>query len=185
MSPNELVTLFLGEEIFDLTIKESSLYALRNGRQDPQLSREDIAIFIGILVLTSYLTAVNTRSAAAFHGAAPAGGVPFRHQPAVMFVSRSVILCAVMVGLALLALSFYVRPYLQRHHLVTGQKVNSDLFPYGLIAASAATLISRSVGRGEGWEVRGRVRARKREIFGNVQWNAESKVGRNSERKME
>ncbi|XP_043245298.1 piggyBac transposable element-derived protein 3-like [Amphibalanus amphitrite] len=61
MSPNELVTLFLGEEIFDLTIKESTLYALRNGRQDPQLSREDIAIFIGILVLTSYLTAVNTR----------------------------------------------------------------------------------------------------------------------------
>ena len=48
------------------------------------------------------------------------------------------------VGLVLLALSFYVRPYLQQHNLVTGQKINSDLFPYGLIAASAATLISRS-----------------------------------------
>ncbi|XP_043209377.1 peripherin-2-like isoform X2 [Amphibalanus amphitrite] len=60
-------------------------------------------------------------------------------------ISFSIILLSLLlcqVGLALLALSFYVRPYLQRHHLVTGQKVNSDLFPYGLIAASAATLIS-------------------------------------------
>ncbi|KAF0287844.1 Peripherin-2 [Amphibalanus amphitrite] len=61
-------------------------------------------------------------------------------RPAVEQLAQSIITA---VGLALLALSFYVRPYLQRHHLVTGQKVNSDLFPYGLIAASAATLISR------------------------------------------
>ena len=83
--------------------------------------------------------------------------LPFTHS---FFLSQ--------VGLALLALSFYVRPYLQRHHLVTGQKVNSDLFPYGLIAASAATLISRSEWHRANPSLREREREREPPAFASL-----------------
>ncbi|XP_037074787.1 uncharacterized protein LOC119096031 [Pollicipes pollicipes] len=72
----------------------------------------------------------------------------------------SLLLC--QMGLALLGLSFYVRPYLQQHHIVTGQSVDSDLFPYGLIAASVATLVSSCMSVMSGVSARQRRRSGRR-----------------------
>ena len=61
MTPEELVMLFLGDDFLDLAVEESTLYALRNGRPDPQISKEEVITFVGILVVSSYTTALNFR----------------------------------------------------------------------------------------------------------------------------
>lgn len=95
------------------------------------------------------------------HGCPPLK-VTERARQCSLFILILVSLLLCQMGLALLGLSFYVRPYLQRHHLVTGQRVNSDLFPYGLIAASAATLVSSSLAVMAGVSARQRRRSARR-----------------------
>lgn len=61
MTPEDLVQLFIDDELVTKILNETRLYALRNNRADPNLQRHDIYVFIAILIVTSYMRPVNTR----------------------------------------------------------------------------------------------------------------------------
>ncbi|XP_039297544.1 piggyBac transposable element-derived protein 3-like [Nilaparvata lugens] len=52
---------FIDDEIIDLLVLESNKYALHCNRADPRISREEMRVFLGILLLSSYVRVSDKR----------------------------------------------------------------------------------------------------------------------------
>lgn len=61
MTPEDLVQLFINDDLVTKIVNETRLYTLRNNRADPDLQKHDIYVFLAILIVTSYMQPVNTR----------------------------------------------------------------------------------------------------------------------------